>query len=98
MDFLKKLRKLPDENDGDDNSDDAALMEYQENMDSAYRKGARNDDDEEASMKAIQQVHEAAVNPAPESAQERMDKLDRMKANGLLTEAEYEQLKHDVKE
>lgn len=48
-------------------------------------------------MKAIQQVHEAAVNPAPESAQERMDKLDRMKANGLLTDVEYEQLKHDVK-
>lgn len=71
-------------------------MEYQENMDSAYRKGARDDDDE-ASMKAIQQVHEAAINPAPESAQEQMGKLDRMKADGLLTDAEYEQLKHDVK-
>ena len=90
MDFLKKLRKVQDDDD------DGAIMEYQENMDSAYRKGAR-DEEEEASMKAIQQVHEAAVNPAPASAQERMDKLDRMKADGLLTDAEYEQLKHDVK-
>jgi hypothetical protein len=90
LDFLKKLRKVQEDDD------DGAIMEYQENMDSAYRKGAR-DEEEEASMKAIQQVHEAAVNPAPASAQERMDKLDRMKADGLLTDAEYEQLKHDVK-
>ena len=89
MDFLKKLRKVQED-------DDEAIMEYQENMDSAYRKGAR-DEEEEASMKAIQQVHDAAVNPAPASAQERMDKLDRMKAEGLLTDAEYEQLKRDVK-
>ena len=89
MNFLKKLRRVQED-------DDDAIVEYQENMDSAYRKGAR-DEEEEASMKAIQQVHEVATNPAPASAQERLDRLDHMKAEGLLTDAEYEQLKRDVK-
>lgn len=89
MNFLKKLRRVQED-------DDDAIMEYQENMDSAYRKGAR-DEEEEASMKVIQQVHEVATNPSPASAQEKLDKLDRMKAEGLLTDAEYEQLKRDIK-
>lgn len=90
MNFLKKLRKPPEDDD------EMQIAEYQENMDSAYRKGAR-DEEEEASMKTIQQVYESAANPAPASAQDRLDRLERMKADGLLTDAEYEQLKRDVK-
>ena len=78
----------------EDNDD--MIVEYQENMDSAYRKGAR-DEEEEASMKVIQQVHEVATNSSPASAEEKLDKLDRMKAEGLLTDAEYEQLRRDIK-
>ena len=89
MNFLKKLRRVQEDNDD-------VIVEYQENIDSAYRKGAR-DEEEEASMKVIQQVHEVAINPSPASAQEKLDKLDRMKAEGLLTDAEYEQLKRDIK-
>ncbi|MEO9293982.1 MAG: SHOCT domain-containing protein [Nitrososphaera sp.] len=92
MNFLNRLRKASEADD--DNND--SVMEYQENMDGAYRKAAR-DEEEEASRRVIQQVHETAVNPSPESAQDRLARLDRMKAEGLLTDIEYEQLKRDVK-
>lgn len=90
MNFLKKLRKPQDDDS------EIQIAEYQENMDSAYRKAAR-DEDEEASMRAILQVNESTTNPVPASTQDRVNRLDHMKAEGLLTDAEYEQLMRDIK-
>jgi hypothetical protein len=91
VDFLKKLRKAGEQ------AEDAWLDEYPEDMDSAYRKGAQ-DPDEEASMKTIQEIREKASNPdVSVSVDDKLDRLEKMRKQGLIDEAEYERIERELK-
>lgn len=93
MNFLKKLRlsKAGEEVEG------AWMEEYPEDMDCAYRKGAQ-DPEEEASMRTIQEIREKASNPdISMSIGDKLDRLEKMRKEGLIDEAEYERIEHELK-
>jgi hypothetical protein len=91
VDLLKKLRKAGGQ------TEEAWLDEYPEDMDSAYRKGAQ-DPDEEASMKTIQEIREKASNPdVTVSVDDKLDRLEKMRKQGLIDEVEYERIECELK-
>jgi hypothetical protein len=91
--FLKKLRISR----GGEQAETAVPEEYPENMDSAYRKGAQ-DPEEEASMRTIQEIREKASNPdVSMSVGDKLDRLEKMRKEGLIDEAEYERIERELK-
>ncbi len=98
--FKKKARTA----DPDDPSSWGAGPEFQQSIDSAYRSG-RPDPADEENARAILEISEKAggrraakeaPGAAPESLSERMARLERLKAEGIITEQEFEQIKQDL--
>lgn len=87
MGFLKRLKKLA----GDEPEQDS-LGEYPESMENAYVHGGY-DAEEEASAKEIQKVLQAENPPlSKEVAAERLARLEKLKNDRIITEAEFERL------
>ncbi len=95
MGFLKKLRKLAS---GEPETGDAGYLgEYPENMEGAYRQ-ARFDQEEESTANEIQRVLASDRPPMTKAtAAERLAKLEELKNNRIITEAEFEQIRQEIR-
>lgn len=64
-------------------------------MDDAYRS-KRPDAEEEAQAEVIQDIFDKAKNNTEASPEDKLARLDRLKSQRIITDAEYEQLKQEM--
>jgi hypothetical protein len=91
VDFLKKLLGVSTNTA----YSGAPGSEYQENMDDAYRSRGPDPEDE-ARAEVIQEIFDNAKNNTEASPEDKLARLDRLKSQGIITDAEYEQLKQEL--
>jgi hypothetical protein len=91
--FLKRLKKRADK----EPKMEYTSGEYPESMDGAYVHGGY-DAEEEASAKEIQKVLGTESAPlTKEAAAERLARLEELKNDRIITEAEFERLWQEIR-
>ena len=91
VDFLKRLRGISTSATPSGGSG----HEYQENMDDAYRSRGK-DPEEEAQSEVIWQILDTSSSKAEASSEDNLARLAKLKEQGTITEAEYEQIKQEM--
>lgn len=92
MGFLKRLKKL-----AGDEPEENSLGEYPESMENAYVHGGY-DPEEEASAKEIQKVlGSESQSLSKEEAAERLARLEKLRNDRIITEAEFERLWQEIR-